>query len=483
MKTLLQSHTTIKVILATLIILFSVAFINTGRVNATICWESVKSNGTYPYIIGGSAEFGVCQAACGIEGENSATRMIQFTGGGTHNYWECSGCSWVWNSPYVYICMEESLDGGNTHKARMEACAKMWVTANDPENDYDGDTYNDGDDFAPNDPLVWADPDDPDGDDIGVDFDPYPNDPDPFMFRLLWEAWDDEGDLQGYWMETDKGDTFFYGDDEWVNDYLLDEVDGMSTFYAEVGSTTYPYGGSQLGESLGTDYDPLTLGSSPNTNVPYSVENNEAQVIAVGIDSGESTGGSETDTELLTLAVNNLQAGLANDQTQTDRLKAIEIEARGIKEALQQGITTTILGLNTEGTSSETIGDGIGESLVDVENEAGSEYGDEIGEVNTFDPATELGDAEFDETDVPEKNALGGMWDTFLADNPITTALGGSGIDSTGASSSFQFNLAFLGKNEDIIFDFADYVDVIDILGIFILGMAGLYSIMIIVRG
>jgi len=316
---------------------------------------------------------------------------------------------------------------------------------------------------------------DTDEDGIPDEVDPYPDNGDPFMFDITYEVRDENGDLQYWCMKTDKGDWFCYGD----GDYAQDCFDGLNNCetksYLTIGGSSYPYSGSQL-SALGNGYDLPLSSDAVAKNV--LTENGERVVTeSSGVQSGVTSTGTETDNEALHKIVDNTGVQIENQKRIADYLKGMDQGLMNMENKLENiegKIGTESLTGIYEGPSAVDIA-----GAIDANNQADGTEAETYAQ-NQLDGITDPEfNGEFTQEDVPEEDSLGGIWDSFLSSNPISTAINGSGLttDSSMCSMSFEY------QGEQVELSMCDWQDELNQWGAILLAVTGLISVVIVVKG
>jgi len=315
---------------------------------------------------------------------------------------------------------------------------------------------------------------DTDEDGIPDEVDPYPGNGDPFMWRISYEVRDEFGDLQYWCMETNKGDWFCYGDNEYAQDCFDGLNDCQTRSYINMGGV-YEYSGTQLG-SLGDGWD-LGLATSGVSRMVLA-ENGERVVSgSTGTQSGVTSIGTESDNEALKKIVDNTGIQAGNQERMAQYLKGMDQGLMNIEGSLNRiegkiG-TESVTGIY-EGPSAVDIA-----GAIDANNQADGTEAETYAQ-NQLDGITDPEfNGEFTQEDVPEEDSIGSIWDSFLSSNPISTAINGSGLttDSSMCSMSFEY------QGEQVELSMCDWQDELNQWGAIFLAVTGLISVVIVVKG
>lgn len=278
-------------------------------------------------------------------------------------------------------------------------------------------------------------------------------------------------------IETNYGDSAYYGDLDWLQGYFDGENEGHSKMYLNVGNAEYPYDCTSVGDTDNEVRDGLVISETQNTYYEDDVNSNgESQVEASGIVSGSTTSGSETDNQLLEKIVNNTAGGLENDQTIADRLLAIEKYTR---EILAKNSTS---GLGSS-INNPDLSEAIGEEIREIAQDEIDDAAQEISDLEDYIPEDELAESGFTENDAPEKNAIGNILDYWVENNPMASIISESGAEVGEQDSSIDIDLEVMGKQGNIEFEFATYEDWLSLMGSLILAFSTLAGIVSILRG
>ncbi len=321
---------------------------------------------------------------------------------------------------------------------------------------------------------------DEDGDGIDDIYDPYPNDPEEFQFNITYEIRDSNGDLQYYCIEDSKAGFHCFGDEVFAGECHDDIVDCDTKMYLKIGDGNWDYSSTQLG-SLGGSYD-VEITTEQKKGV--TLVNGEVEVEdAVGIDSGVESSGTETDNEALVKIVDNTGKISKNQQDLANLLKGIQRQNDDERQALVE-IRDTIKDQSNDITvsvDSDEIGDDIDERQRAYDDEQETTLNSELATGN-YDHDSGDFPTDYDQGDIPSKSLLTSVWDSFLSNNPLSTAITGTTLDVGSSACSFNVNLTVLGVNDDITFSMCDWEGYLDTFGALIFSMTSLASIVLIVR-
>lgn len=384
------------------------------------------------------------------------------------------GCSRTWNELTSYVV----IDGD------------YWHTADGEDNNTTPRTQNC---FAypksttPS--TCWGDPANPDGDNDGIpdDQDPY-SDNEPFKWVVKKEVKNASGTLLYLEIYTSKGDIFRYGDVDAESECYAGTIDCTINENQVPGNESewenYAYV-KEGDEILGYVTDPeteiaLVLGDEAVGNETVVVDGSSGEV--EGMTEGDDNAGNTIDTDYLHDVVTNTKAIADNQKVAADYSRQIRDntgDANRILEQIRDNELTANVNVNVDS------------------NEIAQKIGDEIREINAEDGATiesegsniegdlqdHIDGLEFngniESGDIPEENDLPGIFSDFVTDNAVSEALENSGINITDSYCSMDWD--YNGKI--IEFSICKYQSVLNSMGVILIGLSGLMSLIIVVRG
>jgi len=281
-------------------------------------------------------------------------------------------------------------------------------------------------------PLYGEYETDSDGDGLPDSCDPKPNNEDPAIMRMI----------------SCQGDS---GNETWINMQLKD-------------GTFITYGDYDAGEM---EY--INIGA-PWVDQSWLVDNgwcteDGGQESEEGADPIGNLPIEIPDTE----NPNELPDGVGNDgnTTETDYLADIVTNTQNLQ--------------NSQGTISDQLHtlhqDNINEQLEEEKQEAEDMEDAEEGISNINDSDTDV-EGEYTQEDVPEKNLIEDILDGFVNNNPVQTVINDTGIDTTGAFCSFDWDY----KGNTVTFSICEYENQLEIMGGILIAITALCSLVIILR-
>ncbi len=235
----------------------------------------------------------------------------------------CEGTDFLHCDGESCVCLENM---GGEYSA-----PPAWMSCTEGEDciDEDGDGINDI-----YEPQVVPDLDQ---DGIPDDYDFYPDDPDEYQWRPFVKIKDGEGEVIAYGLETDKGDKFTVGSNNWPEDYQVHIMIGQdwqsaasyqswsSSGSANQGVTKgFSWGGSSGGSTTGgtgSTGGSTTGGSGSGSGSPSGGQPDNGGYPTIGQQPVEG----DTDGQLLEKIAENTASGTSNqDLLLQAQRKAIE---------------------------------------------------------------------------------------------------------------------------------------------------------------
>lgn len=300
---------------------------------------------------------------------------------------------------------------------------------------------------------------DTDGDGIDDDIDPYPDDPDPFVYQLMGYQKDGQGNVSFLCIKTHLGDTFCYGDYDPDGEIYI-SADHAYHDSTDLGGTT---GESELAEETSL-YDDYVVPIEPMDTETF--------------EGGTDNTGNSVDTDYLEDIVSNTKDALKNQESIGTYLKGISDDIKKSNQiALDSG--TQNIQVNVENDTQAP-------TAVEIADEirADQEARDAIGEAETTDALDAIGsgnetyEGEFTESEIPDENLIGDIYDNFMQSNPVSTYIEGTSIDTSGAACSFTGNY----NGHDLVFSICNFEPQVDLMGGILLALAGISSLLIVFR-
>jgi hypothetical protein len=319
---------------------------------------------------------------------------------------------------------------------------------------------------------------DTDEDGIPDECDFYPYNSDPYQYKRI--AWQADNSYSIY--ITDKGDYFSAGtapESEFLDfyDHQAAWQDPSASCGDLVGFTSGSTGSSTLPEA------PIYSGSLPDGTPPGGDPE---------FSPGESSDGTETGAEQK--IIDNTKTTADNIAKQVPYLKDINKGIQNLDRAIgKQGSTLSDID-RTLKQISDKLGKGDGVPIKVHTDEDGDGTGDEgdgdgdgTAAWDAVDPGAGWGDGALTElvpgTDYTEHGELKdeGFIVTFLANNPIKTALDNSGFLLSGAACSVSLNLGTTLGTHDL--SLCEFQSQIMTAGNILFGLTVILSLMIVARG
>jgi hypothetical protein len=328
----------------------------------------------------------------------------------------------------------------------------------------------------------------------------YPDDDEDYQYTVKEKIRDkDTGEVVYTLVETDRGDTFEFGDrpsdltnyntwlsfnPDWKDSEELYNEDWMGTNDIPIpGATPSPVGGSDIDDGI-KDYvdgtpDPVADGGGPGWN---------------GDSENPTTG--DGDSDLLGKIVKNTKATDDNIQNLGKYLKSIN-ETLG---RMDKKDDLKIAGTIGEGTDTGTgsTGSGViggtgtsGDVQTGVEGALETSEEDQTGAVTAsgnvdseFGEAqsTIKGDASLEDDaplDYKEKTDIVTKLDEIIGNNPVSDILSNSGVEITGSNST----IAFQWKGYDISYSMSKWSSQLQTFGTMLMAMTALSGMVMIFRG
>lgn len=332
---------------------------------------------------------------------------------------------------------------------------------------------------------------DTDGDGIPDDQDPY-SDGDPFKFVAKKEVRSSSGTLLYLEIYTSNGDIFRYGDVNAESQCYDGTIDCNITENQVPGNQqewdNYAY---VMDSDALLNYvtDPeteiaLVLNDQPVTNQTVIVDGSTGEV--EGMTEGTDNTGNTLETDYLYDIVENTKAIADNQQVAADYARQIRdntSDVKGLLEEIRDRDVTTEADVNVEvSVDSDEIAQKIGDEIREINAEDGVTIESEGAGIEA-DLQAHIDGLEFDgnieEGDIPVENDLTGMFDGFVNDNAVSQALQNSGINISDSFCSVDWNY----NGRIIEFSICKYQDVLSSMGTILIGLAGLMSLIIVVRG
>jgi hypothetical protein len=317
-----------------------------------------------------------------------------------------------------------------------------------------------------------------DGDEDGLNdnYDPYPDDDTPFTWSREQEVRDETGKLRAVWIKTDRGDSFWIGDRAYAEACYAGENSCQTRMFINIGGPQFPYDPSELAAYFeGEEVDDIETEDGGQWGPVNPVDNGTIEGEATGMTPGEQSD-SETGDTALRKIIDNTGATADNTSRLGDYIVGVQSKLDGVVAGLGK-VAEGIDGLT--GGSGGSVGEGVSEGLGDYFEGVDDETSDEQGDITAFDPEVEIDGSNFEEGDavVPKAtgdNAITGLLNWFLANNPLLDLADMVGINTSGAVCSIDESI-FIGSVEiPISLSLCEYEDQIENLGFILLGFAGL---------
>jgi len=305
---------------------------------------------------------------------------------------------------------------------------------------------------------------DSDEDGIPDEYDPYPNDATSFKWGKVVEVRDENGVLKAIIIRTDRGDSFVLGNRTYADACFEGNNDCQQTVFVSAGAD-YPNDGSALVALLegvsGSSFNPS--GSSEVLITPQ-----------VDLSAGVMSDPGDTDSETMK-GIQDNTARIADNQGELQQTLGA-ILATGQKILAKPDAVGG-------GASASSIGSAVSSSEGDREDAAGAALTNDLGSVPSDISSINPDVTAYGDDDKPEKSLLSDVWDSFISGSGMGTLFSGSGVSTGSPVCSVSSSVSILGQSSEIAFSFCDYESQLESLGVLVLGIAGIFGLVILVRG
>jgi len=234
----------------------------------------------------------------------------------------------------------------------------------------------------------------------------------------------------------------------------------------------FSYLPEDLNDFLGGENQPGGLAEDnqaiPDTEIDVSTTEYE------DFEDGLGNTGNTTESDYLSDIVDNTKDALENQQKLGDYLIDLNNEQKKTNKILADQENTIQIDV-PEGASAEEIADEI---------KADQDQDDIEGQVETDKALADIAAANddfgegFTEDDIPDENPISGVFGDFMANNPVSDYLSGTGIDTTQGNCSFTWDY----KGSPVEFTICNFEPQVELMGAILLGLAGISSLLIVFK-
>jgi hypothetical protein len=322
--------------------------------------------------------------------------------------------------------------------------------------------------FYTSNPALYTAIPSPDTDNDGIDdrIDPFPEEDIPFTWKRTNYCTDSSDEIVWFQVraETLDGSDYTYmgfGDDSSCVNHFVD----LSTPWRD-GDLLPNFFGSG-GEYASFSDEDATYSSGTDKQIEGFTPGE-----GTGFTTGDDGSGNSTDSERLDSIVGNTKAIADNIAREGDYLKAIgdQLASMDSQIADLRQISGGSSAVGSGGDNTDVISEMQSQESA-AETEADNQSGSLTGE------GTDAGDYDgtYTSEDAEEEDTLTNRFTSLFADNPLTTWINGTYIETTGSECSFEISL--MGQTMEL--DFCAYEWVFTFIGNVLYGLSGLKSLFI----
>jgi hypothetical protein len=336
--------------------------------------------------------------------------------------------------------------------------------------------------------AAWCEFTDTDGDGLQDNIDAYPNDTVGYQFKILSKYYDSLGNEVGVLIETSRGDTILLGTDL---DSLTSDIESGSVTIVSVDDGNW-YDSANIVEDQ--DIIPLDLDSGPYIIPDTSVSDVTKDVPESNSDpemtTGQSSTGSETDSEVNQKLIDNTKATADNVSRLGDYLKSINSNLQNINSASNTTVNnTTSIVNNTEQLDGDDDDDDVDSSSMTSALDSAASQSDSSQAITDAKAVLE---AEVTVDDIPDPDGssiakdkldVSQMIEDLILDNPISDIINGVELEAVGSCEMDWIWVDSHNNSHNIKFSLCKWETQLNLFGSILLMMSTVSALVIILRG